>query len=536
MSGFLFARIGVVLETLRRFRREERGSVFVYATMTLPVLIGLGVLAVDASRLYNLGTSLQQAADSLALAGAAELDRRADSTTRAETAIRNLLANKARFADTLVNVDANAVTWRFLKSLPGLDGNAGNDRTAIGASYEATTGGVLNPSIARFVEVTVTPANLTTILPASIRTVPSTATAVAGFDQAVCSFTPMFICNPFEGSGVDLTTAIKDAAWKRRLLKLKYGGNGNAAQYFPGNFGFLESASGSGANDLRDDFAKVSPDYCFVQNGVTLKTGSVTSIRQGVNVRFDLYEGRYGGSNTYVTDPQYRPAMNVRKGYVGNTCNTQSYDTTQTGARALTEDNCFTTNTCPLPSGMNASMAGRIGDGIWDVNGYFSVNLPGITKPAAWNCTGPGNCPSPVSRYEVYRWEIDNNRTGVNSVGVAAGNGNGGGNGNGNGGGGGVKTENGVPMCYRTPSDINDSPDRRLIYAAMLNCMELDATNKIRGASNGPLPAVAFAKLFVTRPMDAASDDTLYAEMVDLVEGGANRDTDMSRDIVQLYR
>ena len=45
-----------------------------------------------------------------------------------------------------------------------------------------------------------------TILPASIfggsNVVTAGAQAVAGFDQVVCNFTPVFVCNPFETRGM----------------------------------------------------------------------------------------------------------------------------------------------------------------------------------------------------------------------------------------------------------------------------------------------------------------------------------------------
>src|SRR5580692_12116820 len=72
---------------------DRRGTVLPYVAMMLAVIIGLSALALDASRLMSVQTQLQNAADALALAGAAELDRRPDSIIRAEAAIRNLIAN-----------------------------------------------------------------------------------------------------------------------------------------------------------------------------------------------------------------------------------------------------------------------------------------------------------------------------------------------------------------------------------------------------------------------------------------------------------
>src|SRR5262245_58776103 len=81
-----------------RFGKGERGPVLVYFSIILPVLIGTALLAVDASRLYNLATTQQKGADSLALAGAAELDRKPDAITRADAAIANMVANQHKFA------------------------------------------------------------------------------------------------------------------------------------------------------------------------------------------------------------------------------------------------------------------------------------------------------------------------------------------------------------------------------------------------------------------------------------------------------
>src|ERR1700751_2300445 len=77
----------------RRFWNNEAGVVLPYVVLTLGVFIGVAALALDGSRLMSVQTQLQNGADALALAGAAELDRRPDSIIRAEAAIRGLLSN-----------------------------------------------------------------------------------------------------------------------------------------------------------------------------------------------------------------------------------------------------------------------------------------------------------------------------------------------------------------------------------------------------------------------------------------------------------
>ena len=88
-----------------------------------------------------------------------------------------------------------------------------------------------DPTRAAFVEVTVEPIRMPTILPASIfggsNVLTAGAKAVAGFDQVVCNFTPIFICNPFETPGMSygeateaLVNASNDPAGQHKLIRL----------------------------------------------------------------------------------------------------------------------------------------------------------------------------------------------------------------------------------------------------------------------------------------------------------------------------
>ncbi len=55
---------------LRDLRDNEDGAVLIYVTMISVVMLGMGVLAIDAARLFDLNTQLQNAADAAALAAA----------------------------------------------------------------------------------------------------------------------------------------------------------------------------------------------------------------------------------------------------------------------------------------------------------------------------------------------------------------------------------------------------------------------------------------------------------------------------------
>src|SRR6478672_7986563 len=97
---------------------DTSGIILPYVTMMLVVIVGLSVLALDGARLMSLQTQLQNGADALALAGAAELDRLPDARTRAIRAIDNLVAN-----GTLFSQDRRAQVSRveFYSRLPADD-------------------------------------------------------------------------------------------------------------------------------------------------------------------------------------------------------------------------------------------------------------------------------------------------------------------------------------------------------------------------------------------------------------------------------
>ena len=105
------------------------------------------------------------------------------------------------------------------------------------------------PTEARFVSVTVRPVALRTIFPTAIfggqDAVSTGASAVAGFDQVVCGVTPIYVCNPYEASGMSyeqatqaLYSAANDPTAQRRLIRLREYPGGDA-QYFAGDYGFL---------------------------------------------------------------------------------------------------------------------------------------------------------------------------------------------------------------------------------------------------------------------------------------------------------
>src|SRR3954466_14501767 len=130
--------------TARELATDSGGGILLPLALTLPVLFGFSMLVIDGSRYFNLQTSLQAGADALALAGAAELDSKADAITRANRAIDTLVANDQRFGEGATAISRSRIGVRFLQSLPTSDAQAIT-------SANVTT----DPLKAGFVEVTV---------------------------------------------------------------------------------------------------------------------------------------------------------------------------------------------------------------------------------------------------------------------------------------------------------------------------------------------------------------------------------------------
>ncbi len=331
----------------------------------------------------------------------------------------------------------------------------------------------------------------------------------------------MFICNPYEGETTNIFEAIADPAFRRRQIKMQLGGGGNSSQMYPGNYGWLDSPQiGNGANALRDALGRARPPACFIQNGVSQMTGNIESANAAINTRFDLYEGSMGSKSN---DAEFRPAQNVRKGYkYGNggsgTCNPDPVYNSA-GDKILN----------PGKDSAYPYAGGRLGNGLWDFEAYWNDNYGvGTAKPAG--LVGATNA-DPPSRYDVYQAELATLGSGaatdiVNMVSsmtgadpaVPA-----------------PRRERGTPQCYSgDAAALGGAIDRRIIYAAVLNCSQFS----IHGNQGGPWPVLAFGKFFLTQPISKSPDPdagTIFAELIGLAEPGSVSN-EVAHDIVQLYR
>src|SRR5260370_33716429 len=167
-----------------------------YGTIMVVVIVGVSALARDGARYMSLQTQLQNGADALALAGAAELDRTPTAIQRAINAINILITNSSLFGS---GPDRNVQVARikFLGSLPARDSDPilpGNQTS--------------DPTQAAFVEVTAQPIRPPTILPPSFFRGSNVLTGgtqtVAGFEQGGCGFTPLFVFKSFRTPGINV--------------------------------------------------------------------------------------------------------------------------------------------------------------------------------------------------------------------------------------------------------------------------------------------------------------------------------------------
>ena len=550
------------LKTLwHKFQRDESGIALIYITAALPVIIGFSLLAIDVGRLATLQSTMQHGTDALALAGAGELDRRPDAITRATNAINALLGadtthnNKSLFATSVATVSVG--TPCFLQTLPASDVTAITTCLPVASTANIAASSVL----ARYVQVSATPASFSTIFPvnfsgAGIAT--ASATAVAGFDAAVCNFTPLFMCNPLEKTNDTSLTddhglfAMANSYTSRRnIIRFLAFGGGNNTPAVPGQFGFLDV--GNGANALGNALAATVPPECYIQNTIQPKPGNMGGpLTDAFNTRFDIYGGSYKNSIS-----SYPPSVNVRKGYIdaskgqgngnGGACTTSPSTSTNNAAdgavMAFPVDSCFSDGSCNTKGTYQNSNIGN-GDWGWDpdtgatvaaitksgaTNAYWALNFGSTAIPTSPDT--PYSNSNPPSRYDVYRYEIATSGLLDKSSPT-------GGTGNGN-----NLNENGQPICAKS-KNVNGvdtstgSVDRRIIYGAIMNCN----ANNLRPGANGTYYSLAFGKFFIVRPVASSSTCggsnsagcALWTELVSLVYPGDG--SGVARDRVQLYR
>ena len=480
--------VGGIAAFLAAFYRDRSGAAMIYVTVLAAVLFGFAALAIDFSTSYTTHTQARAAAEAAAIAGASQLDGTSDAITRATTAVQTtpLVQNQQNFGQG-GGGNIGIASIRFLDGLPA--GTPGLPENPSVLDSFVTT----DPFEARFIEVTtqvIAKDNFFVQAVGGSSTGQTSASAVAGFTQVFCQIAPLAICNPAEANNIGAPFDISQ--WEGKQILVKASGPG--AAWTPGDFSLVDAAGVQSTPEIRHALASSEPEVC-VSAFVDLKPGQVQGARTAFNTRFDMYENPGFGGNSAKSNPEYRPARNVTKGLVrppGEMC-TYEAPATPNLAMALPRDNNL------------IGTANRFGTGQWDCATYWATNHPGVANPWPLECTATAT----ISRFAVYRHEIDTPNTIPNIPGG----------------------ENGAPMCHANSATTTDMPDRRVMFFAVINCVE---HGPISGNSAGPLPVEAFVKSFITEPAGDPPDVDVFLEVVDVVRPG--EDDGILHDIVQLYR
>lgn len=469
------------------FWRDEAAAVAAtYAIAILPLIVVAGV-GYDYTRLAAVDSELQNAADQAALAAATQLDRGAGACARASDAAVGLLSNLSMLSN---DGSGNAIT---------VTGEPGCDATGTIRFYQdrdkatpATT-----DAEARFVEVHVDPREAFFALTPVMATFSSSgdlnARALAGVGSAICRVPPLMICSPSEDP--DNPFHADDHIG----IGIKATGGG---AWTPGGFGFLEVGTDQ-LNDLAKTLAfdQTAFDCVSADEGTDPETGNAQVLFEAVNTRFDILPSG-GGVLSPCASGSCPPAANVVKDVIktSNGTNANQCRLTQNNngwtlpalanrfrPRAWSSGDSSTSTfnasgmpqvmgygrdvchynsysrECRLQNGItfNASVTNaernRFGDGTWAIQDYFSKNHPGVSPPDF-----------DMTRYEVYKWEIENSYVFPNSTNQRAPN-----------------------LCVQGASDI----DRRVLTVAIVsNCAEL------RGGSR-EVVIQEWADLFLVEPV-----------------------------------
>ncbi|WP_212523414.1 TadE/TadG family type IV pilus assembly protein [Actibacterium sp. MT2.3-13A] len=517
---------------MKRFARSEDGFVYVMVLLFIPVLLGVALLVIDIGRGNNAHSDLYATADAVALAGARELDGGSDAIDRAKAAMGQLTNTVNMLAPSggdmhidLVYAGSNDEHFEvaFLTEIPS------EDHIPIDAAWRAAHQPATQAE-AQYVWVRAKSGQnhplrpIFAVFEGIVGPIPIAATAVARAQSAACNVTPLYICNPFEGDGiVDLQTGFANGDLHGRLFKLHPKGNDTER---PGNFGFLEVKDSPGADAIRDIFAGEPNPTCYESGQVTTKPGASTSIRQGINVRFDIFDASYSPRD-------FSPALNVRKGYVPKNLNNPKACDTEPWTDPNLGDDIFAgfpdNETMVTPT--QGALGATIGEGNWDADRYWELNHGNATLPADmyqsfYNTSGPGAIGP--SRYDVYRYEIDqqtSNQT-LDDEGDwftwGAGEG-----------------ESGQPICSASVNSAvppSDEPDRRVVFAAIIDCLSEAGQGKTDFNVN------SYASIFLVSPMardpsDPSLDSTIDVEIIDITGYGGNGTLDtFVRDEAVLVR
>ena len=273
-------------KTLRNLHRDEDGSVLIWSTLVIFIIIGMVGLGIDGARILNLNSNLQEIADAAALAGAQKLDGSSGAIDNAKTAAVTLLQ-----ADATQSVSGNILKWSDVSASGFVIVSSGaNGPKFFKSDGTATT----DPKEAARIQVTTAVRNVspTFSLISNITSLSTSATATAQVSYSVCAPVQSFICNPYEdqeaasekGSASNWTANVLPG----QMVKLTSGTGGA-----PGNWGFIAPPNVNGNPwNLIPYWSQLRPSSCQVVSPSDLVNSPDTGNNgkkavAGMNVRFD---------------------------------------------------------------------------------------------------------------------------------------------------------------------------------------------------------------------------------------------------------
>jgi Flp pilus assembly protein TadG len=516
----------------RHFWGNSDGAVAPTVALSLVALIAVGGIAFDYARMATLDTELQNAADQAALAAASQLDGEEGACERAVDAAREIITNR-----TLMANDGDGLEITIAPSaVCEADGIEITDDPAASIRFfedKAATTPADTVTGANFVEVRVDTRRAKFALTPVVAAFSSgdlAAQARAGLGTALCKVPPLMICSPSPGEEVDWN------AMRGRGLQAVAG-----AGWTPGGFGYLGPQD---ANSTQIGLAFQNPVFQCQGINTTeeVSTGAPAPAITAVNTRFDIYSMSSGGGSVLAPclDGACPAALNVVKDLVrqigAGECglrNNHSSNMNNEGwhlvaanrrfrpvpnaatdpmrsfqtsgqpidAMGLPRDNCHYTSVDPALCG------NRLGDGEWARGDYF--NKYHSARIAAY-----GTQMATMTRYETYRWEIDNSFI-PNELAS------------------GVDGQRGVPQCTTgTPER-----DRRVMQVAVgENCEDLNGASA--EVEIGTWLEVFFVEPGVPPPGRGNGDggNEIYLEIIREIDPGGAAAQVIRRDVPYLVR
>jgi hypothetical protein len=279
--------------------------------------------------------------------------------------------------------------------------------------------------------------------------------------------------------------------------------NNNAETVTPGNFGFLDQPFGENNEKNRRLGLNTALAGCFENSAdETTDPGHRTPQGNALNSRLDLFENPIQPNNCDA-DGDFCPSQNTTKNWVArirrNRNAAATCPTTPPNNATWVSVSSITDAIAPISNPGypdDSAFTGILGNGNWSASSWIPANHPGSTIDSVPDENGNGS----ISRYETYLWQLSDPSTLLQPkyVGRSA-----------------VQGNNYNLYCaYPQPvqatglASSDDQKDRRILTAAAVACTD--------GYPNGakPVRALRWVDLFITKPMNTASDTEFHTEVI----------------------